>query len=219
MALASHPPQRARVGAAGCFFLFSACHFSVSLCFSVSCPPLFLEGEAVLEDELKALCLLSMHSTTWVTPPALSVLVIFEIGSHFMPRPVWIAILFVFSHIAGITGIYHCTQTLVEMGSHELFSFVLAWNHDPPNLCLPSSFLSPFSWFSVFCLFSSLSLFGISHLLCYPDSSHSQSYIEKETNLKSYHLWSPEKHFEKQVWLDPRCPSTLQGWCPPSCKL
>jgi hypothetical protein len=55
--------------------------------------------------------------------PALFVFVILEIGSHFMPRLTWFMILpFVLPCIARITGVCHHAQSLVEMGSCELFA-------------------------------------------------------------------------------------------------
>jgi hypothetical protein len=52
-----------------------------------------------------------------------STLVIFEIVSCVMPSFASTGILFVLPHIAGMTGVYHHTQSLVEMGrSHELFA-------------------------------------------------------------------------------------------------
>jgi hypothetical protein len=49
------------------------------------------------------------------------VLIIFEIEPCFMPGPVWTTILlFVLPHEAQETGACHCTQPLVEMGSHKL---------------------------------------------------------------------------------------------------
>jgi hypothetical protein len=57
-----------------------------------------LEWRAVLGIEL-ALCLLGRRSTTWASLPALFVLVIFEIGSHFIPRLAWtVILLFVLPH-------------------------------------------------------------------------------------------------------------------------
>jgi hypothetical protein len=53
--------------------------------------------------------------------PALFVLVIFETGSHFLPRLAWTTILFVLPCIAGMTGV-PLHQLLVEMGSPELFA-------------------------------------------------------------------------------------------------
>jgi hypothetical protein len=40
----------------------------------------------ILEDELRASGLLGRYSTTWATPSAFFALVIFETGSHFMPK-------------------------------------------------------------------------------------------------------------------------------------
>jgi hypothetical protein len=47
-------------------------------------------------------------------------------------------LLFVLHHVAGMTGVYHQVQLLVEMGSHELL-LRLASNSNPPSLNLPSS--------------------------------------------------------------------------------
>jgi hypothetical protein len=50
-------------------------------------------------------------------------LVIFEIGSHIVPRPAWTVIpLFVLSCIAGVTSECHHTQPLTEMGSLKVFA-------------------------------------------------------------------------------------------------
>jgi hypothetical protein len=55
--------------------------------------------------------------------PSLFVLLIFEIGSHFMPRLIQITIvLFVLPCIARMTSVYHHTQSLVEMESPKLFA-------------------------------------------------------------------------------------------------
>jgi hypothetical protein len=57
--------------------------------------------------------------------PALFVLIIFEIGSHFTPMPGWTSILlFVLPCIEEMTGLCHCKQPLVEMGSQEHFTQV-----------------------------------------------------------------------------------------------
>jgi hypothetical protein len=41
-------------------------------------------------------------------------------------------------HIAGMTDAYHCTQSLVKLGFHELFAQA-ATNHNLPDLSLLSS--------------------------------------------------------------------------------
>jgi hypothetical protein len=46
--------------------------------------------------------------------PVLYALVIFEIGSHFMPGPASTAILFVLPHKAGMTGMHHHTQPFID---------------------------------------------------------------------------------------------------------
>jgi hypothetical protein len=49
-------------------------------------------------------------------------LAIFEIGSHFMPRPsLTVIFLFVLPCTAGMTGVHHSIKPLVEMGSYNLF--------------------------------------------------------------------------------------------------
>jgi ABC-type microcin C transport system permease subunit YejE len=80
-------------------------------------------GGTVLGVKLRALCLLGSHFTTWAVPPTLFVLVILEIQFHFMPRPAWTEILLsVLPCGAGVTGVHHHTQPLVEMGSGRLFA-------------------------------------------------------------------------------------------------
>jgi hypothetical protein len=62
-------------------------------------------------------------------------LVIFRIGSHFIPGPRWIEILlFVLPGITGMMGVYHHTQPLVEMGVSQ--TFCPGW---PQTLILPIS--------------------------------------------------------------------------------
>jgi hypothetical protein len=58
--------------------------------------------------------------------PSLCAWDIFEIGSHFMPRPAWTKILppIYISLIAGMKGMYnHAQPSLVEMGSHKPFAW------------------------------------------------------------------------------------------------
>jgi hypothetical protein len=51
--------------------------------------------------------LLGRCSTTQATPPALFALVIFEMGSYFIPGPDWTTVLlFVVLCVAGMTGTY-----------------------------------------------------------------------------------------------------------------
>jgi hypothetical protein len=58
----------------------------------------------ILEFELRAWHWLGRHSTAWATPPALSVLVVLEIGPHFLHGPAWTMILlFTFPTVAGMT--------------------------------------------------------------------------------------------------------------------
>lgn len=50
-------------------------------------------------------------------------LVVVEIRSYVMPRMAWTTILqFVLPIVVGMTGIQHCAQPFVEMGSHELLA-------------------------------------------------------------------------------------------------
>jgi hypothetical protein len=66
-----------------------------------------------------------------VCPKPFFASVIFEIRFCFMLRPTWTTILlFVLTHEVWMTGICHCTQLLVKIGSNELS----ASNHHPPNL-------------------------------------------------------------------------------------
>jgi hypothetical protein len=57
--------------------------------------------------------LLDRQSITWATPPAFSVLVISEIGSHFMPvLASTMILLFVLPSLPGMTGTQHSSQML-----------------------------------------------------------------------------------------------------------
>jgi hypothetical protein len=69
----------------------------------------------VLGAEFRVLQMLSRHSITRTTSSALFVLVILEIESCYMHRPLWTAILFVLPHITGLICVHHCTQLLLEM--------------------------------------------------------------------------------------------------------
>jgi hypothetical protein len=81
--------------------------------------------------------------------PAFFALVIFDIESHFLPELAWISILlFMFPAIAGMTGMYHHKQVLVEMRSHELLPSHTQW---------PQTVIFPISAFSV------SSITGMSH--------------------------------------------------------
>jgi hypothetical protein len=75
-------------------------------------------GREVPGFELKASHLVGRHSTASATLPALSALVILEIGSCFLPRPAWISVLLFMLPIAvRMTNTRHCAQPLIEMGS------------------------------------------------------------------------------------------------------
>jgi hypothetical protein len=97
----------------------------------------FFKG-IVLGFEIRTLHLLgkcsrAMHLTLFV-------LVIFEMGSRFMPRLLWTAeLLFVFLWIVGVTAALCLTQPLVEMGVSQTFLTQLVLKYNPPNCHLPSS--------------------------------------------------------------------------------
>jgi hypothetical protein len=67
-------------------------------------------------------------------------LVVFEIGSHFIPRLAWILILFVSLHSWDVrstaTMPSHWTQG--SMNTSSPTQLLLAWKLNPPDLCLPS---------------------------------------------------------------------------------
>jgi hypothetical protein len=75
------------------------------------------------------------------TPSAallLFALVIFEIGSCFMLGPTWaVILLFVLPYVSEMTGVSHSALPLRWVLTNFLPGLDL--NHDPPNLCLPSS--------------------------------------------------------------------------------
>jgi hypothetical protein len=62
-------------------------------------------------------------------PPALFALVILEIGSHFLPRLIWIAILLFYPDIGGLTGARQLISVEMEISQ----SPIPAWNHNPPS--------------------------------------------------------------------------------------
>jgi hypothetical protein len=78
----------------------------------------------VLNFELRAL--LDRHSTTWATPPTLSVFIMFEIGFHFMPGLMWTwlwsSYLCFCSCVVRMTGACYHTQPLFWVP--ELFFWV-----------------------------------------------------------------------------------------------
>jgi hypothetical protein len=82
----------------------------------------------------------TLFSTTSVMPPAIFVLVIYETGPQFTLRQAWPMIfLLKLPCIAGMTGICHRVQSLVEMGGLMNYLPGLATNFDPPDLSFPSS--------------------------------------------------------------------------------
>jgi hypothetical protein len=69
-------------------------------------------------DWTQGMYFLGRCSRTWTIPLALFVLVVFEIGSHFILGSAWATILlFVISHVDKMTSAYHHTNPLVEKGS------------------------------------------------------------------------------------------------------
>jgi hypothetical protein len=118
-------------------FFFNVRNHSFSVCGFFSY--VFVCFLVVLGAELRVLCLLNRHSTIWVTPPAFFVLVIFEIGSQFMPRLGWTMILlFVLPCVAGMTVHTSTSSHCVRWGLDNFLSR-LALNLNPPNLHPPSS--------------------------------------------------------------------------------
>jgi hypothetical protein len=73
-------------------------------------------------------------------PPALSALVILVMGSCFLLRPSWTMILFYASHYSWDDRHAPTYPAFFSQdGVSEAFLPQLTWNHDPPNLSLPSS--------------------------------------------------------------------------------
>jgi hypothetical protein len=97
---------------------------------------LFFFFLVVLGVRRKALHLVGRYSITWATPSDLFTLVIFEIGSCFMPRLAWTVILFILPYASGMTT--EPTHWLRWSPANSLPGLTL--NLDPPNLCLPSSY-------------------------------------------------------------------------------
>jgi hypothetical protein len=58
-------------------------------------------------------CLLGRFNSNWTMPSTLFVLVILELGSHFMPGP--LSSYLCFPMQLGMIGAYHHTQPLIEM--------------------------------------------------------------------------------------------------------
>jgi hypothetical protein len=85
---------------------------------------------AVLDFELRTLCLPDRHSTTWSTPPALFAFLLWlflKKNLTFYPgqpglQPSYVKL----PTIIGITGVNHYTQLLVDIGSCELFSLQIS---------------------------------------------------------------------------------------------
>jgi hypothetical protein len=72
----------------------------------------------VLGFELRASCLLLQALYGVSHAPSPFALVTFEIGSCFLPKPAWTMTLL----FGWVTGTWHHTQPLVEMGFHGLFA-------------------------------------------------------------------------------------------------
>jgi hypothetical protein len=104
----------------------------------------FIFSFGVLEFELRALQLLSRCSTTQailLVPPCFwgfFALIIFQIGSLVSAQDQPWTVIFTF-HIVGITVVNHYTQLVGRDGILLIFPPELALNHNPPDLCLPSS--------------------------------------------------------------------------------
>jgi hypothetical protein len=95
---------------------------------------------AVLEIELpfRTSLLLGRHFTAWATPPPLFALVIFETGSHFLPRLAWTtSLLFM---LPAITGMKVRNSSLSFFPLKRGLTNFFAWNHDPPDLTLLSNY-------------------------------------------------------------------------------
>jgi hypothetical protein len=92
---------------------------------------------AILGFEFRPLHLPGRHSTAWATPPALSVLVILEIDSCFLPRLTWTSSFKLYT-IAGMTGTQHwaCFFHLAN------FFPEMTCSHNSPNV----SFLHSLGW-------------------------------------------------------------------------
>jgi hypothetical protein len=95
--------------------------------------------------ELRASHLLGRHSITWVMPPALFPLVIFEISCHFLSGLWSFYLPFLYSYD---DKMYHCTQPLVDKGSPELFAWaglqvLFSWSQPPEQLGLQTSTIMP----------------------------------------------------------------------------
>jgi hypothetical protein len=84
---------------------------------------------------------LRSHSTTWAIPPALFVLVIFEIGACFLPRLVWTAVmLYMLLHTWNDRQELPCCAIGWHGGPHKLFVQAdlepqSSWSLSPPDSC------------------------------------------------------------------------------------
>jgi hypothetical protein len=87
-------------------------------------------------------CLLDRNSTTWATPLDLFALVILEIGSWFLPRLAFTAILLFYASCCSLDDRHVSPCKVFSPWGDILQTFLpgLAWNCDPPNLNLQCSF-------------------------------------------------------------------------------
>jgi hypothetical protein len=108
---------------------------SVCLCLSLFH---FLGGTVTWTQGLH---LVRRHFTAWCMLLVLFALVILETKSHFLPRPIWTMILLFYTsspcwddrHVPPCPVFFHWDGNLPN------FLPGLALNHDPSDLCLPSS--------------------------------------------------------------------------------
>jgi hypothetical protein len=121
--------------------------FFVKLFFRMSHQELviFFFFNAILGFKLRTLCFLGRLSTSWATLPSLFALDIFEIGICFFclgQSGSWsFCYKLIDCHSWEMTGMNHCAQLLVEMGSHELFACLghELWSSLIFTSCLSSS--------------------------------------------------------------------------------
>jgi hypothetical protein len=94
---------------------------------------------AILEIKIRALHLLGMCSTAWAKHPALYTLVIFEIRSHFLPKPVWTIVLLFYTSHCYWDDRHVPRLPLLRWGFSQTFLPGLVWNYYSPDLSLLQS--------------------------------------------------------------------------------
>jgi hypothetical protein len=116
-------------------------YFSISLWYNIRlfigdfssfCSVFYL---AVLGFTLMASHLLGRCSTAWAMTPVLFSLIVFEIGSHFLPGLAWISI-FLF-RLPTVAGWQECAIT-PSYWLRSGFTNILPWLSSNCNLCFPS---------------------------------------------------------------------------------